>query len=122
MKKLHGARRFDRLTANNGASSIRAGPLCKTGPRLHADKINPTASHSPLPPRIALVLAGGAARGAYEVGVLQHLQEEVARDPEVVSVEVRLRVWESGIAIDAQVRSRLGSSDSFQFEFGDIIV
>ena len=42
--------------------------------------MDPAASHSPLPPRIALVLAGGAARGAYEVGVLQHLQEEVARD------------------------------------------
>jgi len=52
----------------------------------------------------------------------QQIQEEIARDPEVVSVEVRLRVWESGIAIDAQVRSRQGSADSFQFEFGDIIV
>ena len=31
-------------------------------------------------PRVALVLAGGAARGAYEVGVVQHLLEEVSRD------------------------------------------
>jgi NTE family protein len=30
--------------------------------------------------RTALVLAGGAARGAYEVGVVQHVVEEVARD------------------------------------------
>jgi NTE family protein len=30
--------------------------------------------------RYALVLAGGAARGAYEVGVVLHLLEEVARD------------------------------------------
>ncbi|WP_063748660.1 patatin-like phospholipase family protein [Chondromyces apiculatus] len=30
--------------------------------------------------RTALVLAGGAARGAYEAGVVQHLVEEVARD------------------------------------------
>jgi NTE family protein len=30
-------------------------------------------------PRVALVLAGGAARGAYEVGVVQHIVEEVAR-------------------------------------------
>ena len=30
--------------------------------------------------RVALVLAGGAARGAYEVGVLEHLANEVARD------------------------------------------
>ncbi len=30
--------------------------------------------------RVALVLAGGAARGAYEVGVVQHLLEEVSRD------------------------------------------
>src|SRR5262249_12266067 len=30
--------------------------------------------------RIALVLAGGAARGAYEVGVVEHLIDEVARD------------------------------------------
>jgi NTE family protein len=29
---------------------------------------------------VALVLAGGAARGAYEVGVVMHLLEEVARD------------------------------------------
>lgn len=29
---------------------------------------------------VALVLAGGAARGAYEVGVVQHLLEEVAKD------------------------------------------
>lgn len=32
------------------------------------------------PARIALVLAGGAARGAYEVGVVQHVLDEVARD------------------------------------------
>jgi len=31
-------------------------------------------------PKVALVLAGGAARGAYEVGVIQHLVEEVSRD------------------------------------------
>ncbi len=30
--------------------------------------------------KIALVLAGGAARGAYEVGVVQHVLEDVARD------------------------------------------
>lgn len=30
--------------------------------------------------RTALVLAGGAARGAYEVGVVQHVLENVARD------------------------------------------
>ncbi len=29
---------------------------------------------------IALILAGGAARGAYEVGVVQHIVEEVAKD------------------------------------------
>lgn len=31
-------------------------------------------------PKVALVLAGGAARGAYEVGVIQHIVEEVARE------------------------------------------
>ena len=31
-------------------------------------------------PKVAMVLAGGAARGAYEVGVIQHLVEEVAKD------------------------------------------
>ncbi len=30
--------------------------------------------------RVALVLAGGAARGAYEVGVVQHILEDVSRD------------------------------------------
>lgn len=30
--------------------------------------------------KVALVLAGGAARGAYEVGVVQHILEEVSRD------------------------------------------
>lgn len=30
--------------------------------------------------RVALVLAGGAARGAYEVGVVQHILEEVSKD------------------------------------------
>ncbi|HEX7603663.1 MAG TPA: patatin-like phospholipase family protein, partial [Polyangiaceae bacterium] len=30
--------------------------------------------------RLALVLAGGAARGAYEVGVVQYVVEEVARE------------------------------------------
>lgn len=37
----------------------------------------------PSPPnkaKIALVLAGGAARGAYEVGVIQHVLGDVARD------------------------------------------
>ena len=31
-------------------------------------------------PRVALVLAGGAARGAYEVGVVEHIVEEVSKD------------------------------------------
>ena len=35
---------------------------------------------TPSAPKVALVLAGGAARGAYEVGVIQHLVEEVSRD------------------------------------------
>ena len=39
--------------------------------------------------RTALVLAGGAARGAYEVGVVQHVIEEVARD---LGRDVRLDV------------------------------
>lgn len=30
-------------------------------------------------PRVALVLAGGAARGAYEVGVVQYILEDIAR-------------------------------------------
>lgn len=30
--------------------------------------------------RVALVLAGGAARGAYEVGVVEHIVEEVSKD------------------------------------------
>ncbi len=30
--------------------------------------------------KVALVLAGGAARGAYEVGVVQHIVEEVSKD------------------------------------------
>jgi NTE family protein len=34
----------------------------------------------PTPGRVALVLAGGAARGAYEVGILQYIAEEVTRD------------------------------------------
>src|SRR3954447_23245314 len=39
--------------------------------------------------RTALVLAGGAARGAYEVGVVQHVLEEVARE---LGHDVRLDV------------------------------
>ena len=34
----------------------------------------------PTPGRVALVLAGGAARGAYEVGVVQHILEELPKD------------------------------------------
>ena len=41
------------------------------------------------PDRTAFVLAGGAARGAYEVGVMQHVMEEVARD---LGHDVRLDV------------------------------
>jgi NTE family protein len=37
------------------------------------------AENSKRAPRIALVLAGGAARGAYEVGVVEHILEEVSR-------------------------------------------
>ena len=37
--------------------------------------VSPTAT-----PRVGLVLAGGAARGAYEVGVLQHIVEKVSDD------------------------------------------
>ncbi len=42
--------------------------------------MTPEPARSPRAPKIALVLAGGAARGAYEVGVVQHIVEEVARD------------------------------------------
>lgn len=35
---------------------------------------------TPGPGRVALVLAGGVARGAYEVGVVQHILEDVAKD------------------------------------------
>jgi NTE family protein len=38
------------------------------------------APHSRSDHRTALVLAGGAARGAYEVGVVQHVLEEVEKD------------------------------------------
>lgn len=34
----------------------------------------------PTPGRVALVLAGGAARGAYEIGVVQYIAEELPRD------------------------------------------
>ena len=38
-------------------------------------------THAPqVPGRVALVLAGGAARGAYEVGVLKYIVRDVARD------------------------------------------
>lgn len=37
-------------------------------------------SSIPGAPRVGLVLAGGAARGAYEVGVLEHIVEQVAKD------------------------------------------
>ncbi|MDB4970074.1 MAG: patatin like phospholipase [Myxococcales bacterium] len=44
----------------------------------------PLRTRAVVPPngrgRVALVLAGGAARGAYEVGVVQHILEDVARD------------------------------------------
>ena len=39
-----------------------------------------TTPRAPRSERTALVLAGGAARGAYEVGVVQHVLEDVARD------------------------------------------
>lgn len=42
--------------------------------------MTPEPARPPRAPKIALVLAGGAARGAYEVGVVQHIVEEVARD------------------------------------------
>src|SRR5689334_18399755 len=42
--------------------------------------IDRPANLYPTPGRVALVLAGGAARGAYEVGILQHIAEEVSRD------------------------------------------
>ncbi|MCA9618133.1 MAG: patatin-like phospholipase family protein [Myxococcales bacterium] len=32
------------------------------------------------PPQVGLVLAGGAARGAYEVGVVEHIVEHVSKD------------------------------------------
>ncbi len=39
----------------------------------------PTPSLTPPPARVGMVLAGGAARGAYEVGVVQYILEDVAR-------------------------------------------
>ena len=40
----------------------------------------PAQGRPPRSPKVALVLAGGAARGAYEVGVAQHLVEDVAAE------------------------------------------
>jgi NTE family protein len=37
-------------------------------------------ARDPSAARVALVLAGGAARGAYEVGVVRHILEEVSKD------------------------------------------
>lgn len=37
-------------------------------------------AHAPTTPGIGVVLAGGAARGAYQVGVLEHIVERVADD------------------------------------------
>ncbi|MGK4003304.1 patatin-like phospholipase family protein [Sorangium sp. So ce1036] len=42
--------------------------------------LSPASTRNGRSPKIALVLAGGAARGAYEVGVVQHILEEVSRD------------------------------------------
>lgn len=39
----------------------------------------PDSAHSPRTSQIAFVLAGGAARGAYEVGILAYVFDEVAR-------------------------------------------
>jgi len=54
------------------------------GRRPTATPPDPDVRQSRSPPfrhaRTALVLAGGAARGAYEVGVVQHIAEDVARD------------------------------------------
>src|SRR6478735_7382234 len=47
--------------------------------------------------RTALVLAGGAARGAYEVGVVQHVLEEVSKD---VGGDVRFDIL-SGTSVGA---------------------
>ncbi len=41
---------------------------------------DPLEEGIPKVPRLGLVLAGGAARGAYEVGVLEHIVEDVARE------------------------------------------
>jgi NTE family protein len=41
---------------------------------------NTSSSHPPRPAMTGLVLAGGAARGAYEVGVLEHIVDHVSRD------------------------------------------
>ncbi len=54
----------------------RLDPRRRPGPTLGMGAKIPTAAA----PKVALVLAGGAARGAYEVGVIQHLVEEVSRD------------------------------------------
>jgi len=40
----------------------------------------PPSTLPPSPAKVGLVLAGGAARGAYEVGVLEHIVEHVSRD------------------------------------------
>jgi NTE family protein len=42
-------------------------------------EVSGTGCTPPRRGRVALVLAGGAARGAYEVGVVQHILEDVAR-------------------------------------------
>jgi NTE family protein len=40
--------------------------------------------------RVALVLAGGAARGAYEIGVIQHVVEDVSR---AIGREIRFDIY-----------------------------
>jgi NTE family protein len=40
---------------------------------------HPSPSIAPPPSRVGVVLAGGSARGAYEVGVVQYIVEDIAR-------------------------------------------
>lgn len=46
---------------------------------MHEERIALESERVDDPPRVGLVLSGGGARGAYEVGVLQYIREQIKR-------------------------------------------
>lgn len=78
---MHAARRDRPILSTRASPAVQSGPTIVPSPPSRAsNSAFAGASADPGRPRVGLVLSGGGARGAYEIGVLRYIREQLGID------------------------------------------